>query len=233
MNMTAVSRLLRHGLLAALVAGGAAHADGGISVSGTRIIFPAGDGQTTVTLHNSSTSDSYLIQSWVDGASGGRTPDMVVTPPLFVSHPGNENTLRIMYTGGALPQDRETLYYFIEKAIPSVDRASVAGKNVVTMAAAQRIKLFVRPSGLPPDAGEAPSMLTFHRAGNRLEVSNPSPYYITLTGMKAGSQPLQDGMVAPHGTLSQALPAGAGGTVTFHTINDYGAVTPARSAAVQ
>lgn len=233
MTTTFFTRALRRTLLAALVLAGAAHADGGISVSGTRIIFPADAGQATVTLHNSSTTDSYLIQSRVDGAEGSRGTDMVVTPPLFVSHPGNENTLRILYTGAGLPQDRETLYYFIEKAIPSVDRASVTGKNVVTMAAAQRIKLFARPAGLHPDVAEAPATLTFHRAGNRLEVHNPSPYYITLTGLKAGGQALQDGMVAPRGTFSQSLPAGAGGTVTFHTINDYGAVTPARTAAVQ
>lgn len=231
--MNVFKKSLCGALLCTLIMAGGAHADGGISVSGTRIILPASDGQVSVTLHNSSTTDSYLIQSGVSDASGHKAAGMIVTPPLFVSHPGNENALRIMYTGGALPQDRETLFYFTEKAIPSLNRAGIAGKNVVTMAAAQRIKLFVRPAGLNPEAGKAPDMLTFHRAGNRLEISNPSPYYITLTGLKAGNQELQNGMVAPHDTFSQALPAGAGSAVTFNTINDYGAVTPARTVSVQ
>lgn len=210
-------------------------ADGGISISSTRIIYPAGPrtGQVPVTLHNSSTTDTYLIQSWVEDSTGTKSHDMVVTPPLYVSHPGNENVLRLMHAGGTVPPDHESLYYFIAKAIPALDQSSMDGKNTVTMAAAQRIKLFVRPEGLHPDVADAPGLLTFRRDNGRLVITNPSPYYITLTSLKVGHASLKDGMVAPGGSYTQALPAGATGAVTFHTINDFGAVTPEQTSLVR
>ncbi|MRE42098.1 fimbria/pilus periplasmic chaperone, partial [Klebsiella quasipneumoniae] len=33
----------------------------------------------------------------------------IITPPLFVLNPANENLLRIMYIGAPLAKDRETL----------------------------------------------------------------------------------------------------------------------------
>jgi fimbrial chaperone protein len=50
---------------------------------------------------------------------GKKQGKFVVTPPLYLSSPGNENKLRLIFTeSDSLPNDRETLYYFINKAIP-------------------------------------------------------------------------------------------------------------------
>ncbi|MEW6484582.1 MAG: fimbria/pilus periplasmic chaperone [Pseudomonadota bacterium] len=64
----------------------------------------------------------------MEDAEGKKTTDFIVTPPLYVSGPLNENILRVMYTGEPLPQDKETLYYFNAKAIPSVDKEKMEGK---------------------------------------------------------------------------------------------------------
>lgn len=222
-------KLLKHIIIAALfyTVMHAVYADSSrVSISSAHIIYPADERETAVTLHNSSTTDTYIILSYVDDANGVKATNMIVTPSLVISHPGDEHTLRILYTGGALAKNREELYYFTEKTIPSIVHQSITGKNIVTMTTTQRVKFFVRPKGLTLDASEAPNMLTFHRVGNRLVIDNPTPYYITLAALKAGDKALHDGIVAPFSSFSQHLPAGVGSTVTFNSINDLGAMTP-------
>ncbi|MEC5505026.1 fimbria/pilus periplasmic chaperone [Klebsiella oxytoca] len=235
MTLSKLHRVLASGFVAASLCLGSvsAFAEGGISIQGTRIVYPQGAKQVSVLLTNHSRTDTFLVQSWVDAASGGKTKDFVVTPPLYVSKPEDGNNLRVMYTGGELPKDRETLYYFIVKAIPSVDKKDTEGKNTLIMAAANRIKLFVRPAGLKPELHEAPAQLTFRRSGKTLEINNPGPYYLTLTELKAGSHKLENVMVSPKGKASIPLPAGSGSSVTFRTINDHGALTPALTKSIQ
>lgn len=208
-------------------------ADGGISIRGTRVIYPQNAKQESLSVSNSSTTDSFLVQSWVEDASGHKTSDFVVTPPLYLSGPKNENTLRLMRVAGASAQDRETLYYLVVKAIPSVDDKNDAGKSVLRIAAASRIKLLVRPARLAPAPDIAPSLLEFRRQGERLMINNPTPYYITLTDMRAGGKTLKDIMVPPKESVTESLPAGTGNKLSFDTINDYGAITPAHKAEIK
>ncbi len=208
-------------------------ADGGISIQSTRIVYPQDAKQASLSVNNSSTTDSFLVQSWVEDASGHKTADFIVTPPLYLSGPKNENTLRLIHTGGALPRDRETLYYFTAKAIPSVDPGKDAGKAVLHIAMANRIKLFVRPAGLKPARDAAPGLLAFHQQAGQLAVHNPSPYYLTVTEMTSGGKALKDVMVPPDGTVSEPLPAGYGSKITYRTINDYGATTRALEAEIK
>ncbi|AWF33375.1 gram-negative pili assembly chaperone, C-terminal domain protein (plasmid) [Klebsiella oxytoca] len=206
---------------------------GGITLGGTRVIYPAGQKQVSLSVRNTSDQSSFMVQSWVEQADGKKSQDFVVTPPLYVSGPGNENTLRLMYAGHPVRTDQESLYYFNAKAIPSMDKKMMEGKNVLMLAAVTRIKLFVRPAGLSPAVDKAPGELTFHRSGGQMRIDNPTPYHITLALMKVGGQKLVDTMVSPRGSVSLPLPAGAGNTVTFRTINDFGAVTPELRATLE
>lgn len=206
---------------------------GGITIGGTRVVYPAGQKQASMSVRNTDGKASFMVQSWVEQADGKKSQDFVVTPPVYVSGPGNENTLRIMYVGQPAKMDRETLYYFNTKAIPAMDKKETEGKNILLLAATTRIKLFVRPDGLQPAVDKAPGLLTFHRAGAQLRIDNPTPYHVTLAGLKAGSQSFADAMVSPRGTLSLPLNAGAGNAVTYRTINDFGAATPEIRAEIK
>jgi len=206
---------------------------GGITIGGTRIVYPASAKQTDVSVRNTSEHSTYLVQSWVEDEKGEKSSDFIVTPPLYVSAPGNENLLRLMHTGQSLPSDRETLYYFNAKAIPSVDKAQAEGKNLLLFAAITRIKLFVRPSGLTPSVGDAQAKLAFSQKANHLIITNPTPYYLTLTGVSSGGNRLQDAMVPPFGAVSEPLSHGTVTSVDYHTINDFGAVTPSHHASVK
>ncbi|HEY3987417.1 fimbria/pilus periplasmic chaperone [Cedecea sp.] len=202
-----------------------AHAEGGISVLGTRIVLNEGDGQASVRMVNTSKKDSFLIQSWVENSSGQKEKDFVVTPPLYMSGPRDSNALRLVYTGPALPKDRESLFYFIEKSIPSVDKKKLEGENVLLIATANRLKLFARPEGLSPAISEAPSLLTFSHRGSQLDIGNPSPYYQTLIDIKVSGREIKPIMVPPKDHVVVSMPVSAM-KVSYRTINDYGASTP-------
>ncbi len=207
-------------------------ADGGISLGVTRIIYPQNSRQESLSINNSSSTASFLVQSWVENAQGQKSSDFVATPPLYVSGPKNENVLRLMKVRADLPGDRESLYYFVAKAIPAMDdKDKTSGGNVLRIAAAMRIKLFVRPAGLTPAVDKAPSALSFHLAGGQLEINNPTPYYITLINMRVSNKHVEDTMVAPKNTTRVSLPA-AGSSITFSTINDYGGVSTPISVGI-
>lgn len=199
---------------------------GGIALGATRVVYPAQAKQTSLAITNSDKQLQFLIQAWVEKDDGVKTDDFILTPPLFVSKAAGENTLRILYAGPKLPDDRESIYWINVKAIPAVERDSIAGKNVLQLAVLSRIKLFVRPPGLALAPAEAPGKLTFTRQGNHLVINNPTPYYITLVSFNLGAHVLPNTMVAPLSNAQVPVPAGAGGKLAYQTINDYGANTP-------
>lgn len=195
---------------------------GGIALGATRVIYPQGEKQASLSIINSADSNVFLIQSWIADGDGNRSPDFIITPPLFVMQPKSENLLRIMYIGPSLPTDRESVFYLNSKAIPSIDKKALAN-NTLQIATQSVIKLFVRPQGLPTPPTEAPATLRCHREGGRLTVANPSPYYVSLVDIRVGDKKLSNTMVSPKGVLTLNAPQGR---VSFQTVNDFGATTP-------
>lgn len=206
---------------------------GGIALGSTRVVYPADARQVSLAVNNSDEHNRYLIQTWVENEAGKKTEDFIVTPPLFVSKPKSENTLRIIYSGEKPPQDREKLYWLNSKAIPSINKDEVKDNNVLQIAVLARIKMFVRPAGLAEKSADAPSMLKFNRSGDSLNISNGSPFYVTLVNMSIGGRNIDTTMVPPKSSARVALPNGvATGTLSYQTINDYGANTPATKVQI-
>lgn len=228
-----MQNLLRMGIAAIFFISSAVNAEGGISLGATRVIYPAEAKQTSLAVNNSDNKSRFLINSWVEDEQGQKIKTFAVTPPLFVSEPNSENTLRIIYVGPPLPGDRESLFWLNVKAIPSVDKESLAGKNVLHLAILSRIKLFVRPSTLTDLVQEAPEALSFALEGNTLKIANASSYYLSLVNMHINQRKVNNVMVAPKKSTQVALPPDARGDLTFQTVNDYGAVTPVRTVSLR
>lgn len=127
-----------------------------------------------------------------------------------------------MYVGPSLPTDRESVFYLNSKAIPSVNKSKLAA-NSLQIATQSVIKLFIRPKHLPVASVDAPAMLRCQRAGDRLTIVNPSPYYVSLVDIHVGGQKLANSMVPPK---SEITLHGGAGQATFQSINDFGATTP-------
>jgi chaperone protein EcpD len=219
----------------------AAHAS--VVIAGTRVIFNAAEGETTVRLTNDNTRPA-LVEAWIDDGNANSTPDtahtpFLITPPLFRMDANKDQSLRILYVQGAqpLPTDRESVFWLnVLEVPPKPTGPQFAGKNYLQFAIRTRIKLFYRPAKLPGDVLKAPDQLTFKAAASGRNVTlvahNPTPYYITISSVSLGADKAgiqgADGMVAPFGDLQLPLkghaqaPA-AGTPITFVTINDYGA----------
>lgn len=217
----------------------AAHA--AVVIAGTRVVFPAANGEVTVRLSNEG-SQPALIEAWVDDGDPHSTPDtakvpFLVTPPIARMNAGKGQSLRIVYTGQPLPTDRESLFWLNVLEIPPKPAAKPGEEqNTLQFAIRSRLKLFFRPPGLPGDLEQAARDVTWSVVrddkGWALEAHNGSPYHITFSQLALGiggtSHPAGSGMVSPHATLrlpvaglSQPPPQGA--TVDYTIINDYGA----------
>jgi len=200
-------------------------ASGGVMLGATRIVYPADATQASISLTSKSEKEVYLVQSWVSDSNQKKSADFIVTPPLFVSHPGKENTLRIERVSTASwPQDRESLYYFNAKSVPSAGPEGGA-QNTLQFATQSVIKMFIRPKGLAVPPVRVPDMITCTYAGTDISITNPSPYYASMVGMKAGSEKIVATMVAPKSTQVVHVAKSAGAKLQFQTINDYGALS--------
>ncbi|WP_437887517.1 fimbria/pilus periplasmic chaperone [Phytobacter sp. V91] len=197
---------------------------GGVGLGATRLVYPAGGKQVSLDVRNTHETAPFLIQSWLDNANNVKTADFVVVPPLSVLRPKGENTLRIMFVGRGLPQDRETLYWMTVKAIP---QSAPAEKNTLQMAAASRIKVFYRPANLPVSPADAWKRLTGTFQAGKVTLNNPTPYYITLSSLKVDGKKITPMMISPKSNVTLTGTFSAARSFEYQTVNDFGAWTSA------
>ncbi|MGM8653108.1 fimbrial biogenesis chaperone [Enterobacter hormaechei subsp. xiangfangensis] len=197
---------------------------GGVAMGATRVIYNASEKEATITVKNKGSEHNYLVQSWVEDNKGNKDGSFIVTPPLFTLPSNKESVLRIVRTGGALPHDRETVYWLSVKAIPPKGENN---GNSLQLAIKTRMKLFYRPDGLQGKPSESPEKLRWGISGNNLTVINDTPYSVTLTNVYIGGKKVENTDLVPaKGNASFPLPKGATGkNVTFKTINDFGGVS--------
>ncbi|NOL49181.1 fimbria/pilus periplasmic chaperone [Pelistega europaea] len=208
-----------------------------VIILGTRVVYPANQKNVTVQLTNESDTPA-LVQSWIDNGDLNASPDQiktpfVITPPVTRVESKRGQSLRITYTGEALPTDKESIFYFNVLDVPPKPKTKGGNQNYLQIAIRSRLKLFFRPTGLPYPVHEAYDKVTWRvdtSAGKPLlVVHNPSPYYITYSQitLEQGSQKVevnQPDMVAPMSEASFPLPSNAirSGSIKWAIINDFG-----------
>lgn len=217
-------------IVGAFVAAGISAAHAGVIIGGTRVIYDGNKKEASISVNNPDATP-YLIQSWVETQNGGaEKAPFVITPPLYRLDKDQQNVERIMLTG-ALPQDKESLYWLNIKAIPSAPKKD----NSLQIAIKTRIKLIYRPAGLkgtlPEELAEK---LTWSRSGNRVSVSNPTPYVMNFSQISVNGKELEEvSYVMPGATAQFALPNGvSGGALKFKVINDYGGPGKEHNASI-
>lgn len=215
-------------------------AEGGISLSRTRIIYLSTDNAQTLTLQNQG-SRPYLVQSAVVmSAEGHEMAPFITMPPLFRLEANSQNTLRILRKGDAvMPADRESIFYFTAIAIPGTaqpkeaDTGSTAAR--VSVGIQNTIKLFYRPARLAMAAEAAEGRLTFDYQADKVLVTNPTPYYLTLSRLIFDGTEIKVResvpMIAPFSQASYAV-VGPVHQAQWTVINDYGGNSRLYSAQV-
>lgn len=229
------------GFAAALFAASAAAS---VTVGGTRVVYPLENREVTVKLDNDRAEPS-LVQVWMDSGDANAKPDdasapFVLTPPIFRMDGHKAQTLRMMYTGDALPKDRESVFWLNVLDVPPKAKAGT-DENTLQFAFRTRIKVFARPKDLPGTPADAAQTLTWKivpapdNKGYALAATNPSAYHVsfneiqvvsgehTFSNEAGGMVGPKDSAVFPVKNLT-AVPAGA--KVKFITISDYGGATP-------
>lgn len=224
------------------------HAFAAVVITGTRLVYPADQKEITVKLNNNGTLPA-LVQSWIDTGSVESTPTsskapFLLSPPVARIDPTKGQSLRVLFTGAPLAQDKESVFWLNVLEIPPKPEAG-ADINTLQMAFRSRIKLFYRPTGLPGTASEAIEQVQWQLVpardgqGLALQAFNPSAFHVSLIELElvAGAQRerSEDGMIAPGETRQFVLPTlkvrpAAGAQVEFSAINDYGALIPTRKA---
>ncbi|WP_158780622.1 molecular chaperone [Pantoea sp. BAV 3049] len=218
-------------MMLCLVANGQA----AMTISGTRIIFPGNEKELNVRTNNRGTNAS-LVQVWVDDGDANadvnsmKVPFMV-TPPVFRVEPGKGQSVRMIYNGMALPQDRESVFWFNMLEVPPVMK-SMEKVDRLELAFRTRIKIFYRPKALTSSGvGEADKIkweVLSNGAGIR--ITNPTPYYLSFDSAEVQiggkSAALNTDMIAPLESKDFLLKnkgsvAGMTG-MTFRLLNDYG-----------
>lgn len=196
---------------------------GGVTVGGTRLIYDGGKKEASLNVTNTDTSP-YLIQSWAETQHGGaEKAPFIVTPPLFRLEGNQQNLLRIVRTGGNLPEDRESLYWLNIKSIPAGSKKD--GANTLQIAVKTRIKLLYRPQGMKGVPEEVTDKLTWSQSGARLSVNNPTPFVMNFQQVKVGGQEIKDvTYVLPMSQATFTVPANVNGVVSWKLISDYGGV---------
>lgn len=200
-----------------------------VALDRTRAVFNGGEKSISLSISNENKTLPYLAQGWVEDEQGNKiTSPLTVLPPLQRLEPGAKSQIKIQALPAAnlLVQDRETLFYFNLREIPPKSEKP----NTLQLALQTRIKLFYRPKALGATMGMVPweEQLTLSKQGNKYQVNNPTPYYVTI--VDAGSKPGSAGtegfepiMVAPKGkeTLNLSISV-LGPTPVLTYVNDYG-----------
>jgi len=216
---------MRHGYLLSSFLLVAATAHAGVIINGTRLVYQGDKKESSLGLSNPDATD-YLVQSWVD--SGGKNlakAPFLTTPPLFRLDAKEDNVLRVVRTGGNLPEDRESLYWLNIKAIPSSKQ--VEGVNTLQIAINTRIKLLYRPSAVKGRPEDVADKLEWRREGNELVVNNPTPFYMNFQSVTLNGHNVKKATWAvPKGETHIALPAhSSGNTLAYSVITDYGSIS--------
>ena len=215
-----------------------------VVINGTRIVFPSNERETTVRLTNEGEAPG-LVQTWLDDGDENADPEsikvpFVLTPPLARIDPGKGQSIRMLYDGTPLSQDRESLYWFNVLEIPPKPNGEAAERNYMQIALRTRIKVFFRPAALNSQTllddahKQLDWSLSHHGGANLLRFDNPTPYHLSVIKavlLNADGKEVAVGdegkMAAPYGHAqfrlsdSTVLPAGLRVRYTF--LNDFGA----------
>lgn len=197
------------------------------SLSKSRVIYPEEQKIQTVNILNKN-GGPYLVQASVrEWDSNAPSAVFVVSPPIFRMETDSPGAFRIMYSGKKLADDRESLFRLHVKIIPGGIKPE-HDTSYVSYSVSLEHKLFFRPSGLSMNVNDAYERLTFRRDGGRIIISNPTPYYMTLSCLSQGGRVVdlnKEAVMLPPFSERSYLSVGEDKIVSWKLVNDAGVET--------
>ncbi|MGQ8704273.1 fimbria/pilus periplasmic chaperone [Serratia marcescens] len=204
-----------------------------LKLGASRVIYSPESNGSTLTVMNVQ-DYPMLVKSEVFGEDKKTAAPFIVTPPLFRLDGQQQSRVRIVRTGGDFAKDRETLQWLCVTGIPPKADDEWAKKNGqavkpsqatinVQISVSSCIKLMVRPSSVKGSPTDMASSLVWKRQGDKVKVTNPTPFYMNLRSISVGGKKV-DGFeyIPPQGERTFTLPKGAAGKVEWRVITDFG-----------
>ncbi|CFW65124.1 fimbrial biogenesis chaperone [Yersinia enterocolitica] len=221
-------------LVTLLILMGISFANASVVMSGSRIIYSAGEKEHSIQLTN---NDNFpnAVQVWLDSGDAQSTPEtgkapFIVTPPFFRIEANAGQTLRLKYTGSGLPTDRESVFYLNFLQVPPVNKAEKNNKMLVLMR--NRIKVFYRPENIAGRVDQVSSALTFNVRQQGKDVvtgKNPTGFYATIASgeVVGGGKKLKmkSEMIPPMSQAQWVIPNSSvpsNAIINFLLVNDFG-----------
>ncbi|MFJ1221752.1 molecular chaperone [Yersinia enterocolitica] len=222
-------------LVTLLILMGISFANASVVMSGSRIIYSAGEKEHSIQLTN---NDNFpnAVQVWLDSGDAQSTPEtgkapFIVTPPFFRIKANAGQTLRLKYTGSGLPTDRESVFYLNFLQVPPVNKAEKNNKMLVLMR--NRIKVSYRPENIAGRVDQVSSALTFNvrQQGKDVVVTgkNPTGFYATIASgeVVGGGKKLKmkSEMIPPMSQAQWVIPNSSvpsNAIINFLLVNDFG-----------
>ena len=169
----------------------------GVSIDGTRIIFPASSTSVGVQVRNEFSTPA-LVQTWIDNGNMNEIPPaeeipFVISPPLSRVEPHQGQIIRVIQTGSPeLPEDRESLFWFNLLDVPP-DNPNLSTQNLLSFTVRTRIKMFYRPAKLKMSINEAYNQIHFKYLNDeqKLEVNNPTPITLLSSILTLNHRPMK------------------------------------------
>lgn len=237
--LAASAGALRFTLYCLLLCLSSAPAFAGVTAESTRVVFSAGATEQSLQLVNLN-QYPVVVQAWVDDGKLAAVPEestapIIALPPIFRMNQGDQTSLRLIYSGEPLPQDRESLFWLNLYEIPPKATDLPPEAATLTVSMRTQMKVFVRPEKLPFSADKLSERLIFslkmHSGTPHLTIANPTPYFATIgalqvvTGGVSQEQAVE--MLSPFSRVTLELapipPAAVGNAeILFALVNDDG-----------
>ncbi|MEK9537439.1 molecular chaperone [Pantoea agglomerans] len=188
-----------------------------------RVLFSSKDSGRRLLIVNNDSQAPVLLQSWVDDGSAGdinkeKNYPFAIIPAVARMTPGKILNLKILPTEKILdlPRDRESVFWINLYEIPGV-KSSQQEKtaNKIEVGLNTQLRITYRPFNSSMDINSIGGAINVRIAdnGHSLELSNPTPYFVTPVSLKvtslAGEQSLKlgmDRMIAPYNNKGFSLP---------------------------
>lgn len=209
-----------------------------VVMTNTRVIYPSDAKERSVQLKN---NDSFpnVVQVWTDINNSESTPEnadgpFLALPAIFRIEPNRGQLFRLIYSGGELPKDRESLFYLNFLQIPPLSKDNT-GENQMLVMLKNRVKIFYRPVEIKSNPENIGREISFNvkkiNGGIEVDVNNKSPFYASFVDVKiiSGNQELKIpvDMVEPKGNKlvkvhNQQFVSIYPMKVKFTIVNDFG-----------
>lgn len=207
-----------------------------------RVLFSSSDSDRRLLIVNNDSHAPVLLQSWVDDGSSGdmnkeKNYPFVVIPAVVKMSPGKIINLKILPTEKMrnLPRDRESVFWINLYEIPGVKKSQQKeNTNKVEVGLNTQLKIIYRPfkGGLGIKNIAESLKISLADNGSSLEITNPTPYYVTLASVtiksSSGEQSLKldmNRMMAPFSYKRFAIPKATNSkqnAVEYNLLDDAG-----------